>query len=54
MRGELRIHSSIQRGTLIDLHVPANIVYRPVGAKGPWPCRLFRRKGPQNRDFAAD
>ena len=54
MRGELRVRSSSEGGTLIDLHVPANIVYRPENPKGPWPWSLFRRKRPQESDFAAD
>ncbi len=54
MRGELRVRSSSEGGTLIDLQVPANIVYRPESRKGPWPWSLFRRKRPQKSDFAAD
>ena len=54
MRGELRVRSSSEAGTLIDLHVPANIVYRPESPKDPWPWSLFRRKGGQKGDFAAD
>jgi signal transduction histidine kinase/ligand-binding sensor domain-containing protein len=54
MRGELRVRSSSEGGTLIDLQVPANIVYRAEGPKGPWLWSLFRRKGPQKSDFAAD
>jgi signal transduction histidine kinase/ligand-binding sensor domain-containing protein len=53
MRGELRVRSSSEGGTLIDLQVPANIVYRPE-PKGQWPWSLFRRGGPQKGDFAAD
>ena len=53
MRGELRVRSSSEGGTLIDLWVPANIVYRPE-PKGQWPWSLFRRRGPQKGDFAAD
>jgi signal transduction histidine kinase len=54
MRGELRVRSSSEGGTLIDLHVPANIVYRPENPKAPWPWCLFRRKGGEKNDFAAD
>ena len=54
MRGELCVRSSSEGGTLIDLQVPANIVYRPESPKGPWPWSLFRRKGGQKADFAAD
>ncbi len=54
MRGELRVRSSSEGGTLIDLQVPANIVYRPQGPRGLWPFSLFRRKGTQKGDFAAD
>jgi signal transduction histidine kinase len=54
MRGELRVRSSSEDGTLIDLQVPANIVYRPERPKGPWPWSLFHRRGPQKDDFAAD
>ena len=36
------------------VQVPANIVYRAEGPKGPWLWSLFRRKGPQKSDFAAD
>ncbi len=54
MRGELRVHSSSEGGTLIDLQVPGNIVYRPESPMGTWPWSLFRRKGPQKDDFAAD
>ena len=54
MRGELRVHSSSEGGTVIDLQVPANIVYRARGPRGLWPFRLFRRKGTQKGDFAAD
>ena len=44
MRGELRLRSSSEGGTLIDLQVPANIVYRAESRKGPWPWSLFRRQ----------
>jgi hypothetical protein len=54
MRGELRVRSSSEGGTLIDLHVPANIVYRPESPKDPWPWSFFRRKGSQKSNFAAD
>jgi signal transduction histidine kinase/ligand-binding sensor domain-containing protein len=54
MRGELRVRSSSEGGTLIDLQVPANIVYRAQGPRGLWPWKLFRRKGTQKGDFAAD
>ena len=54
MRGELRVRSSSEGGTLIDLQVPANMVYRPDGPKDPWPWSLFRRKRPQKGDFAVD
>ena len=54
MRGELRVRSSSEGGTLVDLQVPGNIVYRAEGPKVPWPWSLFRRKEPQKSDFAAD
>jgi signal transduction histidine kinase len=54
MRGELRVRSSIEGGTLIDLQVPANIVYRAESPKDQWPWSLFRRKDSQKSDFAAD
>jgi signal transduction histidine kinase len=54
MRGELRVRSSSEDGTLIDLQVPGNLVYRAESPKGPWPWSLFRRRGPQKSDFAAD
>jgi signal transduction histidine kinase len=54
MRGELRVRSSGEGGTLVDLQVPGNIVYRAEGPKVPWPWSLFRRKEPQKSDFAAD
>jgi signal transduction histidine kinase len=54
MRGELRVRSSSEGGTLIDLQVPGTLVYRPESPKGPWPWSLFRRRGPQKSDFATD
>jgi signal transduction histidine kinase/ligand-binding sensor domain-containing protein len=54
MRGELRVRSSSEGGTLIDLQVPGNLVYRPESPKGPWPWSLFRRRGTQKTDFATD
>jgi signal transduction histidine kinase len=54
MRGELRVGHSSGAGTLIELQVPAAIVYCAESAKRPWPWNPFRRKAPQEGDFAAD
>jgi signal transduction histidine kinase/ligand-binding sensor domain-containing protein len=54
MRGELRVGRLREGGTLIELQVPAAIVYRPERPKGPWSWNPFRRKTTPERDFAAE
>ena len=55
MRGELRLRSSSEGGTLIDLQVPANVVFTvPRAAKVRGRGVSFVVRVPGKGDFAAD
>ena len=54
MRGELRVGRPKEGGTQIELQVPAAIAYHTGKPRSPWPWNPFRRKGPDETDFAAD
>ena len=51
MRGELRVRSSSEGGTLIDLQVPANMVYRPDEPQGSVAMESLSPQAPAKRRF---